>query len=60
MAKRAENYRRATILFLITGLFFILLGISGDKAVVFLPIGAFCIIIGMAFWQLNRKKKESG
>ena len=57
--KEAKRMRTAAILFSISGLLFIIVGITvgivSGRIGVFLPIGIALIIVSMGFWQRSKK-----
>ena len=53
--KRSESYRKAAILYSISGAVFIILAAVGREVAVFLPIGIALVILSIAFWQQGKK-----
>jgi membrane-bound ClpP family serine protease len=47
--------RTAEILFSISGLVFIIVGIVSGEIGVFLPIGIALVVVSMGLWQRSRK-----
>ncbi len=55
-SKDYTSYRNSTILFMTSGLVFIILSII---KIYFLAIGIALVIVGMGIWQKSRKIKEN-
>ncbi|MFC1983824.1 hypothetical protein ACFLVO_02270 [Chloroflexota bacterium] len=58
-SKNRKSYRTSALLFMISGIVFIILCIIPGRITVFLPIGIALLIIGMGIWQNSRKIKEN-
>jgi len=56
-SKNYKSYRNSAILFMISGIVFIILSIS---KIYFLPIGIALVIIGIGIWQQSRNVKKNG
>lgn len=57
-SKNVKGYKTSAILFSISGLLLIIVGIVGDEIVFFLPIGIAFIIISIVIWQYSNKIAE--
>lgn len=55
-SKDYKSYRNSAILFMISGIVFIILTII---KIYFLPIGIALVIVGTGIWQKSRKIKEN-
>ena len=55
-SKDHKSYRNSAIMFMISGIVFIILCIS---KIYFLPIGIALVIVGIGIWQKSRKIKEN-
>ena len=53
-SKNLKSYKIAAILFLVSGLLFIIVTVISSN-IVFLPVGIALIIIGIVFWQQGKK-----
>jgi len=58
-SKNYKSYRTSTILFMVSGIIFIILGIVTSRVAIYLPIGIGLLIVGIAIWQKSRKIKEN-
>ena len=56
-SKNYKSYRNSAILFMISGIVFIILSIS---KIYFLPIGIALVIVAIGIWQQSRKVKNNG
>jgi hypothetical protein len=56
-SKSYKSYRNSAILFMISGVIFIILCIS---KIYFLPVGIALVIIGMGIWKQSSKVKDNG
>jgi membrane-bound ClpP family serine protease len=54
-SKNSKSYKTAAILFSISGLIFIIVGVVSGKIGIFLPIGIALVILSIGFWQRSRK-----
>ena len=59
LSKNSRSYRTAAILFSISGLLFIIVGVVSGKIGVFLPIGIALVVISVVFWQQSRKPTDN-
>jgi len=62
MAKSSKNYksyRTSGILFMISGITFIILSIVTGRVAKYLAIGIALLIVGIALWQESRKIMEN-
>ncbi|MFC2013132.1 hypothetical protein ACFLUE_02475 [Chloroflexota bacterium] len=55
-SKDYKSYRNSAIMFMISGMVFIILSIS---KIYFLPIGIALVIVGVGIWRKSRKIKEN-
>ena len=58
LSRSAKSYKAAAILFAISGLIFVVVGvvsIVADKTPSFLVIGIALVVISMGLWQQSRK-----
>ena len=55
LSKDSKFNKTAALLFAISGIIFILVGIVSGKIGIFLPIGIALIIISIGLWQRNKK-----
>ena len=53
-----KSYRTSAILFVISGMVFLILTASGGR-IYFLPIGIALVIVGLAIWQKSREQNSS-
>ena len=51
--------KSAAILFVISGIIFILLSVIGGEIGIFLPVGVALIILSIVFWQRSKKLTDS-
>ena len=58
-SKNLKAYRTAAVLFLISGLLFIIVTVVSSN-IVFLPIGIALVIISIVFWQQDKKLTNGG
>ena len=58
-SKDSKRYKTSAILFSISGILLIIVGIVGGEIAVFLPIGIALIIISIVFWQYSNKLADN-
>jgi hypothetical protein len=54
-SSNSKSYRIAAILFSISGLIFIIVGVVSSKIGIYLPIGIVLGILSIGFWQRSEK-----
>jgi hypothetical protein len=54
-SSNSKSYRTAAILFSISGLVFIIVGVVSSKIGIYLPIGIAFGILSIGFWQRRKK-----
>ena len=59
LSKDSKRYKTSAILFSISGLLLIIVGIVGGKIAIFLPIGIALIIISIVIWQYNKNLTDN-
>ena len=57
-SKSYKSYRTSAILFMISGILLIIIGLAGDK-IYLLPIGLALVTISLVIWQKSHKIKEN-
>ena len=55
--KSYKSYRTSAILFMISGILFIIVSALGYK-IYFIPIGIALVIVGLVIWQKSHKIQE--
>ena len=56
-SKSYKSCRTSVILFIISGILLIIIGLVGDK-IYLLPIGIALVIVSLVIWQQSRKIRE--
>ena len=57
--KDSKSYQTAAMLFSISGLIFVTLGVVSGKIGIFLPVGIALVIISIVFWQHSKKLTDN-
>ena len=58
-SKSYKSYRTSAILFMISGILLIIIGLVGDK-IYLLPIGLALVALSLGIWLKSRRIKENG